>query len=96
MPTDVITITILTNIIATPTTSTNATTTTTATISITINKSTNTSSLPHLLTMLLLQLLLLYATSDPYTLLTRNVVMTNGLIHDELLTKLQEARMWIE
>jgi myo-inositol-1(or 4)-monophosphatase len=33
---------------------------------------------------------------QPFTLATRNFVGSNGLIHDELLGKLQKARMWIE
>jgi hypothetical protein len=32
----------------------------------------------------------------PYELTTRNIVYSNGLIHDELLEVLQESRMWME
>lgn len=32
----------------------------------------------------------------PYSLATRNLVSTNGIIHNELLTQLQIAQMWID
>jgi myo-inositol-1(or 4)-monophosphatase len=33
---------------------------------------------------------------QPYSLATRNLVSTNGRIHEELLSQLQIAKMWID
>ena len=32
---------------------------------------------------------------SPFTLITRNFVSSNGHIHEELLGRLVEARMWV-